>query len=94
MLFDRGLETLLSIIARLSLGISALGGWRRMLAAFTAGSLSVLALPPVHFLPILFLTLPLLVWLIDGVGREELLLTRASSWRARRRVLRAAALVG
>jgi apolipoprotein N-acyltransferase len=34
--------------------------------AFTAGLFSVLALAPVFFWPVLFLTLPVFVWLIDG----------------------------
>ena len=43
-----------------------LWGWPRRLAAFAAGALSALALAPVHAAPILFLTLPVLVLLIDG----------------------------
>jgi apolipoprotein N-acyltransferase len=46
-------------------------GWRRWLIAFAAGSLSALAMAPFNAWPILFLTFPTLVWLIDGaaVGR-------------------------
>ena len=43
-------------------------GWRRALIAFAAGLVSVLALPPFHLWPVLFLTFPVLVWLIDGAG--------------------------
>ncbi len=43
-------------------------GWRRRLIAFAAGALSALALAPVNAWPILFLTFPTLVWLIDGAG--------------------------
>jgi len=43
-----------------------LWGWPRRLAAFAAGALSALALAPIHAAPILFLTLPVLVVLIDG----------------------------
>ena len=43
-------------------------GWRRWLIAFAAGALSGLAMAPVNFWPILFLTFPTLVWLIDGTG--------------------------
>jgi apolipoprotein N-acyltransferase len=43
-------------------------GWRRGLIAFVAGALSALAMAPFNFWPILFLTFPTLVWLIDGAG--------------------------
>ncbi|PIO99932.1 apolipoprotein N-acyltransferase [Pleomorphomonas carboxyditropha] len=43
-----------------------LWGWPRRLVTFVAGALSALALAPVHAGPILFLTLPVLVVLIDG----------------------------
>jgi len=43
-------------------------GWRRWLIAFAAGALSALAMAPFSAWPILFLTLPALVWLIDGAG--------------------------
>ena len=45
-----------------------LWGWRRALAAFVAGAVSVLAFAPFNIFPLLFLTFPALVWLIDGVG--------------------------
>jgi apolipoprotein N-acyltransferase len=46
-------------------------GWRRWLIAFAAGALSALAMAPFDAWPILFLTFPTLVWLIDGaaIGR-------------------------
>ncbi len=43
-------------------------GWRRWLIAFAAGALAALAMAPFNFWPILFLTFPTLVWLIDGTG--------------------------
>ena len=43
-----------------------LRGWRQLATAFAAGSLSVLSQAPFHLWPVLFLTLPLLIWLIDG----------------------------
>ncbi|MGQ0457366.1 MAG: apolipoprotein N-acyltransferase [Hyphomicrobium sp.] len=46
-------------------------GWRRLLTAFFAGAASVLAFAPFFAAPILFVTLPVFVWLIDG----------ASNWR-------------
>ena len=41
-------------------------GWRRVLLAFVAGSASVLAFAPFFASPVLFLTLPIFVWLIDA----------------------------
>ncbi len=43
-------------------------GWQRWLIAFIAGALSALAMAPFNFWPVLFLTFPTLVWLIDGTG--------------------------
>ncbi|WP_430514410.1 apolipoprotein N-acyltransferase [Pannonibacter phragmitetus] len=43
-------------------------GKRRWFLAFAAGAASVLALPPFNVLPALFVTLPALVWLIDGAA--------------------------
>ena len=43
-------------------------GWRRWLIAFAVGALSALAMAPFNAWPILFLTFPTLVWLIDGAG--------------------------
>jgi apolipoprotein N-acyltransferase len=41
-------------------------GWRRAGIAFAAGAVSALAMAPFNAWPILFVTLPILVWLIDG----------------------------
>lgn len=41
-------------------------GWPRRLAAVTAGSISVLALAPFFLAPVLWVTLPALVWLLDS----------------------------
>ncbi len=43
-------------------------GWRRRGIAFAAGAFSALAMAPFNAWPILFLTFPTLVWLIDGAG--------------------------
>ena len=43
-------------------------GWRRALIAFLAGAVSTLALAPTNLWPLLFITFPVLVWLIDGCG--------------------------
>lgn len=41
-------------------------GLKRFLVALAAGALSALAMAPFNFWPILFLTFPIAVWLIDG----------------------------
>lgn len=46
--------------------IAALEGWQRRATAFAAGAVSVLALAPFFVWPILFITLPVLVFLIDS----------------------------
>ena len=63
----------------------ALNGWRRFAAAFGAGLLSVAAHPPVYMLAMLLVTLPAIVWLLDGVGEPS-----RQNWRS----ARAAAAVG
>ena len=45
-------------------------GWRRPMLALGAGAASVLSLAPVFFAPVLLVTLPILVWLIDGAADE------------------------
>src|SRR5882762_9168454 len=57
-------------------------GWKRAGLAFVAGALSVLAMAPFNAWPVLFLTFPVVVWLIDGAGA------------GRRRGVPAAALAG
>jgi len=43
-------------------------GWQRAGIAFIAGALSALALAPINAWPILFVTFPVTVWLIDGAA--------------------------
>lgn len=47
-------------------------GWKRAALAFAAGALSVLAMAPFNAWPVLFLTFPIVVWLIDGAGAGRL----------------------
>jgi apolipoprotein N-acyltransferase len=54
--------------ARFVHGIVLAWGWRRALIAFAAGAISVLALAPFNAWPVLFLTFPVVVLLIDGAG--------------------------
>ena len=53
-------------LTRLSHRIMLAWGWRRAAIAFAAGAASVLAMAPFGAWPILFVTFPVLVWLIDG----------------------------
>lgn len=48
--------------------IAGATGYRRAGIAFTAGAVSVLAYAPFFLWPILFVTFPALVWLVDGAG--------------------------
>lgn len=65
-------------IARLAHSIVLASGWRRAIIAFIAGAASALALAPINGWLILFLTFPVLVWLVDGsaAGRYS------GTWRA------------
>ena len=53
-------------------------GWRRRGIAFAAGAVSALAQPPFFAFPLLWITFPVLVWLIDGA------VTNARNGRVRR----------
>lgn len=53
-------------------GIILSWGWKRALVALVAGALSVLAMAPFNAWPILFVTIPVAVWLIDGAGAGRL----------------------
>src|SRR5262245_49653665 len=55
-------------------------GWRRALIAFLAGALTTLALPPFNVWPLPFLTLPVLVWLIDGSATGRYGGVAAAAW--------------
>jgi apolipoprotein N-acyltransferase len=47
-------------------------GWKRAAIALVAGALSALAMAPFNAWPVLFLTFPVAVWLIDGAGAGRL----------------------
>lgn len=65
--------------------LTALRGWRRRSVALGAGMLSLLAMAPFHVAPVLLLTLPVLVWLVDGAQEQpgnirRLLAAAAIGW--------------
>lgn len=64
-------------LVRLAHRVVLAWGWQRAAIAFLAGAVSVLALAPFDLWPVLFLTFPLLVWLVDGAAAGRRL---RSSW--------------
>lgn len=51
--------------------VNALSIKKKYLVAFALGIFSTLAMPPVFFWPILFLTFPALIWLMDSIHANE-----------------------
>src|SRR5207244_494279 len=61
-----------STLRRAGLAIILAWGWKRGAIALVAGALSALAMAPFNAWPVLFLTFPVAVWLIDGAGGGRL----------------------
>jgi apolipoprotein N-acyltransferase len=55
-------------------------GWKRAAIALAAGALSTFAMAPFNAWPILFLTFPVMVWLIDGAGAGKWRGVPAAAW--------------
>ena len=53
-------------VAALRARVMGLAGWKRAAVAIAAGGLSALAFAPIFAFPVLFLTFPIFVWLIDA----------------------------
>lgn len=51
--------------------LGGLAGWRALVAAFALGAASALALPPVHAVPVLLLSIPGLLALLGGAARWQ-----------------------
>lgn len=73
-----GAERAAPLLSALAIGSRGVVAWldrasspMRALVAFVAGALSVLGLAPFYLSPVLFLTVPLLVWLIDTASRPN-----------------------
>ncbi|HEX2116440.1 MAG TPA: apolipoprotein N-acyltransferase [Alphaproteobacteria bacterium] len=64
-------------IVALARRVGALTGWRRAALAALLGALATAAIPPVYFVPSLLVSLPGLVWLVDGAGAA-----RRPQWNA------------
>lgn len=65
---SRGRVPFSAHITRVAHAVVLSYGWRRALIAAGAGAVSALAMAPFSVSPVLLLTFPLLVWLLDGVG--------------------------
>jgi apolipoprotein N-acyltransferase len=62
---DRTLDAV-GLISCWAQKVSGLDGWTRRAVAAGAGIIAAAALPPVHALPVLLISFPCLIWLIDG----------------------------
>lgn len=51
--------------------LAALGPWQRRGVLFGLGALTVLGLPPVDAWPVAFLTLPALIWMLEGAHSRK-----------------------
>lgn len=60
--------------------ILALTGWRRRGLAFAAGGASVLAMAPFFAFPVLWLTLPALVWLMEAQPEDAIAVAASGRW--------------
>jgi apolipoprotein N-acyltransferase len=54
------------MLSRFAHSVVLAWGWRRAAMAFCAGAVSTLALAPFDIWPVMFVTFPVFVWLIDG----------------------------
>ena len=64
--------TAVNNVRTLGLAIVLAWGWKRAAIALIAGAMSSLAMAPFNAWPVLFLTFPAMVWLIDGAGAGRL----------------------
>ncbi|MCL4765575.1 MAG: apolipoprotein N-acyltransferase [Hyphomicrobiaceae bacterium] len=81
-------------LCRIGCAVQELTGWRQAASAFLAGAASVLAMAPYFLWGILFITLPVLVWLIDGSVARSLAPGARSRVRPSARLALRAGIVG
>ena len=58
-------------LGRIAASVQSMTGWYRWAFAILLGALAAAAQPPVHFLPVLLVSFPGLVWLLDGAERRR-----------------------
>jgi apolipoprotein N-acyltransferase len=51
--------------------LGALEGWRRLGLAYLAGFIVILAFPPFSFVPVLWISFPALMWMLDGCASRR-----------------------
>jgi len=73
-----------TLAERVTRRVSALSPWQARLATLAAGAVSVLAMAPFHFWPVLWLTLPVLCCLIDAASDTATTASRWTPWRRTR----------
>ncbi len=59
-------------VVSLTQKIRALTGWRRALLALAAGMVAALSLPPINLWPVLFLAVPVVLLLLEGLPRRTI----------------------
>lgn len=64
-----------------SRGISGLRGLKRAVFSFALGVTSVGAFAPFHVWPLIFITFPALVWLLDGIAADTEIQPSKTVWR-------------
>jgi apolipoprotein N-acyltransferase len=67
-----GRRTWSGIIPELADRIRGLTGWRRFLTSILTGALASLSLPPADALPVLWIALPVLVWLLEAAPNRRI----------------------
>src|SRR6185436_18175454 len=80
--FVRWQERLATPIADFAARLQALTFWWRLAAAVLAGAVSAFAQAPFYVWPLLFVTMPAFVWLLDGTrtARRPWLDASATGW--------------
>jgi apolipoprotein N-acyltransferase len=51
--------------------LAGMTGWRRLAAAFVAGAITIAAFPPASMVPVLWLSFPILIWLLEGCSTRR-----------------------